>query len=87
MEYICTESQLPGLAAALGLVDPIFADVEAHYVIWSERWIALYPIIDADGNEVDSERRIDAAAIVDTCRRCNVDAETDGTHAARVYLF
>jgi hypothetical protein len=87
MEYIYTESQLPGLAAAIGLVDPLFADEEAHYIIWAEHWIANYPIIDADGNEVDSERRIDAAAIVDTCRRCNVDAETDGTHAARVYLF
>lgn len=84
MIYVDSLDQLSWLAEEIGLV---YYTEEAPVVIYSEGWIATFPVFDDDGNEIDEERGIDAAAIVDTCRRCNVDADTDGTHAARVYLF
>lgn len=81
--YIYLERQLPKLAEEIGLV---YYDTEAPIVIHAEGWTRYFPILDDDGNEIDEERQIDAAAIVDTCRRCHVEAHQDGAHALFVDL-
>jgi hypothetical protein len=81
--YIYLERQLPKLAQEIGLV---YYDTDAPAAIHAEGWIGNFPILDDDGNEIDDEYRIDAAAIVDTCRRCSVEAHQDGTNALFVNL-
>jgi hypothetical protein len=81
--YIYFERQLPKLAEEIGLVH---YDTEALAAIHAEGWTRFFPILDDDGNEIDEERRIDSAAIVDTCRRCHVEANQDGPHALFVNL-
>lgn len=81
--YIYLERQLSKLAEEIGLV---YYDTEARAAIHAEGWTRNFPIFDADGNEVDEENRIDAAAIVDTCRRCHVEANQERPHALFVNL-
>lgn len=57
--YIYLERQLSKLAEEIGLV---YYDTEARAAIHAEGWTRNFPIFDADGNEVDEENRIDAAA-------------------------